>query len=48
MLKVDFASDNKNGTNLKKNDIMYRDMGEIVNISGDYMTPTESTAIEII
>ena len=29
-LKVDFASDNKNGNNLKKNEVLYRDQSEIV------------------
>ena len=32
VLKVDFASDNKNGTNLKEEDVKYRDKGEVVNI----------------
>ena len=29
-LKVDFASDNKNGNNLKKEDILFRDTAEVV------------------
>ena len=29
-MKADFASDNKNGNNLKKEDVLYRDRGEIV------------------
>jgi len=29
-MKADFASDNKNGNNLKKEDVLYRDKGEIV------------------
>jgi len=29
-LKVDFASDNKNGNNLKKDEVLYRDRSEIV------------------
>ena len=28
-LKADFASDNKNGNNLKREDVLYRDIGEI-------------------
>lgn len=28
-LKADFASDNKNGNNLKREDVLYRDAGEI-------------------
>lgn len=48
VLKVDYASDNKNGTNLKPNDVIYRDMGEVVNINGDYILPTESSVSEII
>lgn len=31
ILKVDFASDNKNGNNLKEEDMKYRDRGEVVN-----------------
>ena len=29
-MKVDFASDNKNGNNLKKDEVLYRDRSEIV------------------
>lgn len=29
-IKVDFASDNKNGTNLKDEDVKYRDRAELV------------------
>lgn len=29
-LKVDFASDNKNGNNLKKEDVLFRDSAEVV------------------
>ena len=29
-MKADFASDNKNGNNLKREDVLYRDRGEIV------------------
>jgi hypothetical protein len=29
-LKVDFASDNKNGVNLRAEDVRFRDFGEIV------------------
>ena len=28
-LKADFASDNKNGNNLKREDVLHRDIGEI-------------------
>lgn len=33
-LKVDFASDNKNGVNLRMDDVKFRDSGEVV---GDNM-----------
>ena len=29
-LKADFASDNKNGNNLKRDDVLFRDTAEIV------------------
>ena len=48
MLKVDFASDNKNGTNLKEEDVKYRDWGEVVNPKGDYMNPAEATVEDIL
>ena len=32
-LKADFASDNKNGNNLKREDVLYRDRSEIVRAS---------------
>ena len=32
-LKVDFASDNKNGNNLKREDVLFRDTAEIVKTS---------------
>jgi hypothetical protein len=35
-LKVDFASDNKNGTNLKDTDVIFRDRGEVVDQKGEY------------
>ena len=46
---MDFASDNKNGTNLKPTDVMFRDLGEVVNSNTeDYMNPTQSTTVEIM
>ena len=33
-LKVDFASDNKNGNNLKREDVLFRDSAEIIKTSG--------------
>jgi hypothetical protein len=48
VLKVDFASDNKNGTNLKEEDVKYRDRGEVVNPKGDYIKGSEATVEEII
>lgn len=46
-LKVDFASDNKNGTNLKEEDVKFRDRGELVNIKGDYINDYEGTVEDI-
>ena len=34
-LKVDFASDNKNGNNLKRENVLYRDTAEIIKVSGN-------------
>ena len=48
MLKVDFASDNKNGTNLKEEDVKYRDRGEVVNPKGEYINEGESNVEEIM
>lgn len=48
VLKVDFASDNKNGTNLKEEDVKYRDRGEVVNPKGDYINPSEATVEDIL
>jgi hypothetical protein len=47
-LKVDFASDNKNGTNLKEEDVNYRDRGEVLNPKGEYLNLAESTVEEIL
>ena len=47
-LKVDFASDNKNGTNLKEEDVKFRDKGELVNLKGDYIVDHEATVEEIL
>jgi len=50
-LKVDFASDNKNGNNLKKEDVTFRDNGEIVkgNTTGcEYLDVTNSTVEEML
>jgi len=33
-LKVDFASDNKNGNNLKREEVLFRDSAEIIKTSG--------------
>ena len=48
MLKVDFASDNKNGTNLKEEDVRYRDRSEVINMKGEYINPGEATVEDII
>ena len=34
-LKVDFASDNKNGNNLKRENVLFRDTAEIIKVSGN-------------
>lgn len=47
-LKVDYASDNKNGTNLKEEDVKFRDKGEIVNLKGDYVNDYEANVEEIL
>eukprot|EP00347_Sterkiella_histriomuscorum_P023847 403333180 len=47
-LKVDFASDNKNGTNLKEEDVKFRDRGEMVTLKGEYLNDHESSVEEIL
>jgi hypothetical protein len=47
-LKVDYASDNKNGTNLKDVDVKYRDRGEVVNLKNEYINPAEATVEEVM
>ena len=57
-LKVDFASDNKNGNNLKKEDILFRDTAEVVKasqasqndgpLSGEILGPSNSTTEEML
>ena len=43
-MNVDFASEHKSGTNLRKTDVLYRDYGEVVNPSGGYIDPAGGTA----
>ena len=40
-LKVDYASDNKNGVNLKAEDVRFRDVGEIVNENLKIIEPSK-------
>lgn len=47
-LKVDFASDNKNGTNLREEDVKFRDKGELVNLKGEYLNDYEASVEEIL
>ena len=51
-LKVDFASDNKNGNNLKREDVLYRDSAEIIKVSGSSTSTSQqqnsSLACEIL
>ena len=37
-LKADFASDNKNGNNLKTEDVLYRDKGEVVKKKSEFIS----------
>ncbi|KEJ82712.1 Cleavage stimulation factor 64 [Oxytricha trifallax] len=46
-LKVDFASDNKNGANLRQEEIRHRDSGEIItNMADNYKCLTGSTRMD--
>jgi len=47
-LKVDFATDNKNGTNLRKDDVNARDKGEIVNAKGQVLTSNDSSMEDLL
>ena len=47
-MKVDFASDNQKGTNLKDADVKYRDQGEVVNPQGDYLSSKDASTEEIM
>ena len=48
-LKVDFATDNKIGNNLKKEDVLYRDCAEIVKISSSSsQQQTSSLSTEVL
>lgn len=51
-LKVDFASDNKNGNNLKREDVLFRDSAEVIKISGSSASGSQqqnsSLACEIL
>lgn len=50
-LKVDFASDNKNGNNLKKDDVLFRDSAEVIKVSGNSNNSQQqnsSLAVEVL
>ena len=47
-IKVDFATDDKNGTNLKQKDVIYRDSGEIVNKEGQILEPSRNSREEML
>ncbi len=47
-LKVDYASDNKNGVNLRAEEVRYRDTGEIINEQMKYMTGNNEFSLEDI
>ena len=44
-LKVDFASDNKNGTNLRPNDVQHRDLSENESIFGHLNTANSTIGV---
>ena len=45
-LKVDYASDNKNGVNLRPEEIRYRDPGEILNDNLKYIQGNQEFSME--
>lgn len=45
-LKADFASDNKNGNNLKREDVLYRDRSEIVRPSNAFQQNPSNCALQ--
>ena len=54
-LKADFASDNKNGNNLKREDVLFRDLGEITKqnatstaLAAELLTHQNSTLDEML
>ena len=51
-LKVDFASDNKNGNNLKRENVLFRDTAEIIKVSGNTTSSSQqqnsSLACEVL
>jgi hypothetical protein len=47
-VKVDYASDNKNGTNLREDEVKFRDRGELVNLKGEYVNDYEASVEEIL
>lgn len=47
-IKVDYASDNKNGTNLREEDVKFRDRGELVNLKGEYLNAYEASVEDVL
>lgn len=47
-IKVDFASDNKSGTNLREDEVKFRDRGELVNLKGDYIDAFDTSTEEVL
>ncbi len=43
-LKVNYASENKSGTNLLEKEVLYRDRGEVVNADGVLIDPAQGAA----
>ena len=43
-LKVNYASENKSGTNLLESEVLYRDRGEVVNADGTQVEPANGGA----
>ncbi len=43
-LKVNYASENKSGTNLLESEVLYRDRGEVVNSEGGQVDPANGAA----
>jgi len=47
-IKVDYASDNKSGTNLREDEVKFRDRGEVVNLKGEYINAYDVSSEEVL